>query len=159
MSLTSESIDPWRTAALLTAYNAAFDDAGLDQLDDAFGIQRTPAHLADEAVTQLPAMAANVRARERYYYETRQDYGIKVTVRVSLAYATADPGDVLDVAGLYLDCIRSVAIAQLDGSWNLFRWVGDDPVGVPYDHTSPHLPSRIVTADFEFVVPYDGATV
>jgi len=158
VSLTSEVTTPFRSAALLAAYNVSFAANSLEQLDATFGIQPHERLIAHEAVPSLPAMAATLRSRRRSDYETRQNLEVGCIVRVWLAFADGDPVAVYDLGALYCDCIRAVATTQLAGTFRLFKWREDNPTGEPFVH-GENVPTRRVWADFDLVVPYSGLTV
>ena len=157
MSLSSEVTTPFRSAALLAAYNVTFAGNGLAALDATFGIQAHQVLIAHEAVPSLPAMAAVLRSRRRADYETGQNLEVGCIVRVWLAFAQGEPASVFTTAALYLDCIRATATTQLAGTFRLFKWREDDPLGAPFVH-GENLPTRLVWADFDLTVPYSGRT-
>lgn len=161
MSLTSLVVDPWRTAAMVAAYNVSFAAEGLPLLSTGDGIYRALSEITDESVGRLPVMAAGFAEGRRKTHKIEQhDYQIRCVVRVHLACCEADPTAIWDMAEVYCDCIRAVAETELSrtAEWLLFEYLGDDGPGRPFMDIQA-LPTRLTWVDFVFSVIHDGRTV
>ena len=151
MSLTSEIKDPFRTAAMVTAFNARFTTLGLANISTTFGIARARWQMAFGA--QLPAMAVECGAARVLNQWSGGEHRLAVPVTVYIAHAATSYDDLLDDAEEYFDAIRLVVEQQLNDTFTRLTWTGGDPQGRPWTD-DPNVPDLILAVEFEVEVIY-----
>ena len=146
MSLVSEIKDPFRTAAMVTAFNVRFTTLGLANISTTFGIARSRWQMAFGA--QLPEMAVECGAARVLNQYSGGEHRLAAPVTVYIAHAATSYDDLLDDAEEYFDAFRLVVEQQLNDTFTRLTWTGGDPQGRPWTD-DPDVPDLMLAVGFE----------